>query len=147
MSEIPDNVLNPKLYQKAKDTVYPRYKRASAYRSMALVKEYIKLGGKYKNDGKTSKLDRWRKEEWVSVIHFLNGKVVKCGDDDIGNNACRPSKRIDSNTPTTIQELVKKFGIERMLKLAEVKIKNMNNTVNWNSAKIIGFKWDGKKYK
>ncbi len=134
--DIPDNVVNKKLYQKAKETVYPRYKRPSAYRSMALQKEYMRLGGKYKGEkkeAKMSKLERWRKEKWVSVKDYLNGKTVNCGDDEIGNNACRPTKRIDNRTPITIQEVIKKHTKSKVTKVVEQKIKNMNKTLNWNT--------------
>lgn len=135
-SEIPDNVINKKLYQKAINTVYPRYKRPSAYRSMALQKEYMKLGGKYKEpkkEPKMSKLERWRKEKWVSVKDYLEGKIINCGDDQIGNNACRPTKRVDSKTPITIQEVIKKHSKPKVKIAVDKKIKNMNKTLNWKT--------------
>jgi hypothetical protein len=135
MDKIPDNVLNPSLYKKAKAIVYPRYKRPSAYRSMALQKEYIKLGGKYSGEKKYS-LSAWRKEEWVSMKDYLKGKKVICGDDKIGNNACRPSKRISAKTPITADEVIKKHGKEAVQKAVNKKVKNMNLTLNWNTLKF-----------
>tara|TARA_Y100001972_G_scaffold129105_1_gene194208 strand:+ start:2557 stop:2964 length:408 start_codon:yes stop_codon:yes gene_type:complete len=134
MDKIPENVINKSLYKKARETVYPRYKRPSAYRSMALQKEYIRLGGKYTK--KTKGLSRWRDEKWVSVKDYLDGKTVACGDDEIGNNACRPTKRIDSKTPITIQEVIKKFGKAKVRQIVNKKIKNMDKTVNWNNLTI-----------
>jgi hypothetical protein len=52
---------NPKLYKQAKEIVYDRYDKPSAYRSMALVKLYKELGGTYTDDGKPKNLKRWEK--------------------------------------------------------------------------------------
>jgi hypothetical protein len=83
--------LNKKLYAKAKEIVYPRYKKPSAYRSGAVVKLYKELGGKFKdNNGRP--LARWFKEEWK----------------DVGNQSYpvyRPTKRISKDTPLTASEI------------------------------------------
>jgi len=134
MDNIPENVINKKLYNDAKRTVYPRYKRPSAYRSMALQKEYIRLGGKYKK--KTKGLATWRREKWVSVADYLKGKNIACGDDDIGNNVCRPTKRINASTPITIQEVIKKHGRDKVEKIIKRKIKNMKLRIDWNDLTI-----------
>lgn len=82
---------NKKLYEKAKEIVYPQYKKPSAYRSGAVIKKYKELGGRFKDDGER-KLRTWFKEEWK----------------DIGNNeypVFRPTKRITKNTPLTPDEI------------------------------------------
>ena len=71
--------------------------------------------------------ERWRKEKWVSVKDFLDGKIVACGSDKIGNNACRPTIRIDDKSPKTIQELLKIHG--------KTKIKNWIANGYWLSGK------------
>ena len=43
-------VLDKDIYQKAKTIVYDQYKKASAYRSGALVRKYKELGGRYSNE-------------------------------------------------------------------------------------------------
>jgi len=83
--------INKKLYEKAKEIVYPKYKKPSAYRSGAVIKLYKELGGKFKEQGER-KLKRWFKEEW----------------NDIGNKdypVYRPSRRITKDTPLTIKEI------------------------------------------
>lgn len=83
--------LNKKLYEKAKEIVYPRYKKPSAYRSGAVVKLYKEMGGKFKeNNGRP--LARWFREEWK----------------DVGNKAYpvyRPTKRVSKDTPLTASEI------------------------------------------
>ena len=87
------------LYEKVKKEIYAKYTKHSAYRSGALVKEYKKqfkdkYGNKepYKDDGKTKNLARWFKEQWT----------------DVGNKeypVYRPTKRVDKNTPLTVNEI------------------------------------------
>lgn len=83
--------INKKLYEKAKEIVYPQYKKPSAFRSGAVIKKYKELGGKFKEEGER-KLKRWFEEEWK----------------DIGNKdypVFRPSKRITKDTPLTPEEI------------------------------------------
>ncbi|ULY68424.1 cysteine protease [Essdubovirus chlorellae] len=83
--------INKKLYEKAKEIVYPQYKKPSAYRSGAVIKKYKELGGRFKDDGER-KLKRWFQEEWK----------------DWGNKeypVYRPSKRITKDTPLTPGEI------------------------------------------
>ncbi len=48
MSKIPDNVLNPKIYKKAKEEADKKFEdKTSAYKSMWISKKYKDLGGKY----------------------------------------------------------------------------------------------------
>jgi len=78
-------------YEKAKEIVYPRYKKPSAYRSGAVIKKYKELGGRFKDQGER-KLQRWFKEDWK----------------DYGNKeypVFRPTKRITKDTPLTPQEI------------------------------------------
>ena len=45
-------ILDKKLYEKVKKDIYSKYKKPSAYRSGALVKQYKKLGGRYSGNKK-----------------------------------------------------------------------------------------------
>lgn len=83
--------LNKKLYERAKDIVYPRYKKPSAYRSGAVVKMYKDMGGKFK-ESNGRPLARWFKEEWKDV-----------GDKEYP--VYRPTKRISKDTPLTAKEI------------------------------------------
>jgi len=134
-SPIPSNVLNPSLYRKARKEADSIYKRAGAYKNMFIVKKYKELGGKYSGK-KTNNLSKWRSEKWVSVKDYLSGKKIPCGEDSIGNNACRPTKRIDSKTPITIQEVIKKHGKKKVKEVISKKLRNMNLRINWNTMTI-----------
>lgn len=133
--EIPKNVVNKKLYQTAISTVYPKYKRPSLYRSMALQKEYIRLGGKYKGEKKQSG-KKWLNEAWIQVVPFLESqKIIKCGEGS-DSKGCRPTIRIDKKTPITIDELIKKHGKSKLLAFAKKKKKNMDLRANWSDLKF-----------
>jgi hypothetical protein len=136
---IPENVLNPELYKKAKETADKKYKKHGAYKSMFLVSEYKRLGGKYSGKKLAKKekgVTRWIEEEWIQVIPFLkNGKKIMCGS-GADKKGCRPSKRISDKTPITIQELLKIHSKELLIKLAEEKKKDMNKRINWKLGKI-----------
>ncbi len=129
--EIPKNVVNKKLYLSAISTVYPKYKRPSLYRSMALQKEYIRLGGKYRGE-KKQQGKKWLDEAWVQVVPFLESqKIVKCGEGS-DSKSCRPTIRIDNKTPITIKELIKKHGKSKLLAFAKKKKKNMDLRADWS---------------
>lgn len=83
---------NKQLYQDVTRYIDTIYKKPSAYRSGAIVKEYKRRGGTYVEDNQPKNLERWFKEKWV----------------DIGNKeypVYRPSIRINKNTPLTINEI------------------------------------------
>lgn len=135
-AKIPSNVLNPKLYREAKKIADKTYERHSAYKSMFIVSTYKKLGGKYSTKKDSGGVDRWNKEKWIQVVPFLeSGKRIACGSGD-NKKGCRPSKRVDKNTPITIQELIKKHGKAELLKAAKKKKANMNLRLNWGTLKF-----------
>ena len=65
-----------------------------------LVKEYKERGGGYSGDKSKGSLGRWFKEEWKNQRGETGYK--KKGD------VYRPTKRVNSKTPTTFKELSKK---------------------------------------
>ena len=134
-----DNILNPKLYEKAKKEADKVYSRHSAYKSMFISKKYKELGGKYKTTKKKSgSTDNWTKEEWIQVIPYLTkGEKIVCGLDNKKNKVCRPLKRINSNTPITINELLKLHKKEDLIKLGNRKIKDMDGRIFWKTLKFI----------
>ena len=119
-SKIPDNVVNKKLYSKIKSKINREVKRKKrrwgAYDSGRLVREYKKEGGKYKGKRKGkgkgkqsgSKLDRWYKEKWIDACKWP--KKSPCGRSKAkrGITYCRPSVKVNSQTPKTVQEFTKK---------------------------------------
>ncbi len=129
---------NKALYERAKKEIDKIYgTKTSAYRSMAIVKKYKTMGGTYSGNKSTSGTSQWLKEKWVKVQDYINGKSVACGYNDRNKHACRPSVRINSKTPITIQEVLKKHGKAKTLELAKAKQKDASKTrVNWVDATI-----------
>lgn len=129
--EVPENVLNPVLYRRARKIADETYKRNSAYKSMFIQKKYQDLGGKYKGKKNMKGVTKWNSEKWVQVVPFLEeDKRIPCG---FGSNSkgCRPTVRVDSNTPSTIQQLIKKHSKTKLLKFAKDKKRDMNKRLNW----------------
>lgn len=129
---VPNNVLNPSLYLKAKREADEKYQRpTSAYKSMYISKRYQEMGGKYKGK-KESLTGRWRKEEWVQIIPYVEDKKkVPCGDDNKKNKACRPLKKVSKDTPMTMKEITDKYGKKKVVSLAKKKNKNMSGRLDW----------------
>ena len=98
--------VDDQLYQKAKQK-YNDMKH-SAYKSGLIVKEYkrlfeIKYGSSkqpYTGNKSKGNLTRWYKEQWRSD----DGKKTYSNKSSV----FRPTKRINSKTPTTYSELTKK---------------------------------------
>jgi len=135
---IPDNVINKKLYKQVKNEADKIYKRpTSAYKSMWISKTYQNRGGKYKGK-KRSLTQRWREEKWIQVIPYIkNGEEIICGSDNRLNKVCRPLLRVDDKTPITIKELQKIYTDKQILKLATMKINDMKGRVMWKQNKFI----------
>jgi hypothetical protein len=111
---------NTKLYESVKKYVYHKIPKHSAYRSGIVVKLYKKLGGTYKTIGHFTKenpppLTRWFQEEWkdVSPKKYMSSKHYPL---------YRPTKRVNSKTPTTLNE-IPKSNLEKQYKLKQ-KIKH-----------------------
>ena len=134
-----DNILNKDLYKKAVKQADETYKKPSAYKSMYIQKIYKELGGKYKNNkNKNASTTRWNKEKWIQVIPYLkNGEKITCGMSNKKTKVCRPLKRINKNTPITIDELLKLHSQADLIKLANKKNKNMSGRVYWKTLKFI----------
>lgn len=144
--KIPDNVCNPVLYKRAYETIDQRYGRqTSAYRSMAIVTEYKRIGGKYKekrvvDPRQREGLQRWLDEEWIIVLPYVTtGKRIPCGSMKSlrREHACRPLYKVDpSRTPLTIQEVLNLHGKNKVMKLARAKkraphVKQKKVRVDW----------------
>lgn len=138
--KIPDNVTNTTLYKRAYDKVTGIYgQQTSAYRSMAIVTEYKRLGGRYKESKKKKSvrqpgLKRWLHEQWIMVRPYaLEGKVIPCGTRSRRRHACRPLVRVTKKTPPTIGEILVKHGKDKTLRLARSKQQKGSESVriNW----------------
>lgn len=94
---------NINLYNQAKEIIFNRYKKNSAYRSGAIIKLYKSMGGTFEDDNKEKPLKRWFKERWQDV------SIIK------GYPVYRPTKKISNKTPLTINEIDKKNLIEQSI--------------------------------
>jgi hypothetical protein len=123
-------------YKKAKLEADKTYEKHSAYKSMFIAKLYKQYGGKYKDSSKKdTKLSTWRQERWIVVETYLKeGKKIACGSEKAPNiHACRPSKRINKNTPTTIDSLIELHGKKKLLEL--VALKKKGKRINWEKGR------------
>jgi hypothetical protein len=127
---------NSTAYKKAKRDADAKYEKHSAYKSMYISKRYKELGGKYKdNTKKDTKLSTWRKERWVVVETYLKeGKKIACGSEKAPNvHSCRPTKRINKDTPTTLDSLIELHGKKKLLEL--VALKKKGKRINWEKGR------------
>lgn len=104
--------LDKKLYNKVKEEADKIYNKSSAYKSGYIVKTYKNLGGQYEDDNKEKTLKRWFKENWQDVNPF---KTVS------SYPVYRPTKRINKNTPLTIQEIDKNNLIKQSKEKQKIK--------------------------
>jgi hypothetical protein len=137
--KLPSNVLNPLLYRYAYDKVTRIYgTQTSAYRSMAIVKAYKQLGGKYAGTQRGGALQRWLRERWTMVRPYvLEQKVVPCGNHARRKHACRPLVRVTQKTPMTVKEVLAKHGKAKAVRLAHTKhtLGSENTRIDWNAGK------------
>jgi hypothetical protein len=128
--------LNKSLYNKVLNEARSKFKRfPSLYASSWISREYQSRGGKYKTPvGYKSKQKRWYDEQWVQIIPFVkDGKKIDCGSPNKDTKACRPLKKVSKDTPPTMSEIVKKYGKEKVLKLAGQKNRDMKGRLSWVS--------------
>ena len=94
------------LYEEAREYIFSKYKKSSAYRSGALVKRYKQLFAKkhpdkepYLNDRKPKNIKRWFEEKWIDVNPLLGKNNPK------DYPLYRPTKMINSMTPSLVSEI------------------------------------------
>jgi hypothetical protein len=101
--------INKELYNRVKEMATKKFSSPTgAYRSMWIVKKYKSMGGKYKDDDKPKKLNKWLDEKWVNVTAKKEGGgYEKCGtrSKDGKYPLCRPSVNVSSETPKRVQDI------------------------------------------
>jgi hypothetical protein len=138
ITKVPENVVNKSLYIKIREKVKKSVKVwPSAYASGLVVKEYKKAGGKYLQKTGTSKkssdLKRWYNEKWINVCYYP--KIVNCGrkkTEEKNYPYCRPLYKINSKTPTTVKEIINKYGKEKLKELCNKKRKDSKKRILLN---------------
>lgn len=129
-----ENIINKKLYEQIKEEAKTKFKRfPSLYASAWIQKTYKERGGKYKTPKEDkNNINQWFNEKWVQILPYVkNNNIVLCGEDNKDTKACRPLKRVNKNTPLTMDEIIEKWGKKKVIELAELKNKNMKGRLNW----------------
>ena len=65
------------------------------------------------------------------------GKIIECGDKNKETKACRPSIRVNKDTPITIQELLELHSVDDIIKAAEKKNADMDGRLMWKDLKFV----------
>jgi hypothetical protein len=135
--------IQKEIYAKAKTIINQKYgTKTSAYRSMALVKKYKSMGGKYRDDtkaessatsrrasgGGSRKTTRWLNEKWVNLnAPKKDGGYEECGtrSKDGKYPLCRPSRTVSSDTPKRFQDISK--SRINAVNLKKQKLQNKGN--------------------
>ena len=90
--------LDMKLYNDIKNKVWKMYDKPSAYRSGMLVKLYRESGGRYSGDkDKDEGFSLWFASKWLNQRGEVGYKYK--------SDVYRPTVKVSSKTPTTVQEL------------------------------------------
>ena len=131
-----ENAIDKTLYKQVVKDAKKKFETwPSAYASMWVQREYQRLGGEYTK--KDTGLKDWRRERWIQLLPLLkDGKIVVCGDDNKETKACRPSVRVNKDTPITIQELLELHSVEDIIKAAEKKNKDMEGRMMWKELRF-----------
>ena len=106
--------IDTQLYTIAKHKADTLYSKSSAFKSGYIVKTYKELGGRYKADDSDKNLERWYQEKWQNL--------------NIGHNkypVMRPTVRINSHTPLTVNEIDKK-NLKKQIKEKQLIKGNKN---------------------
>lgn len=137
MKNVPvDKRLYNTVVQEAKDRflVWP-----SAYASGWVVKTYKARGGTYysptltRNGYKERPLQRWYNQNWVDVCYFLETGIKRpCGRRNASWQEypyCRPEKRLSTDTPKTLDQVVRTHGRKKLGQLCRRKKQNPSNRI------------------
>lgn len=128
--------LDKKIYEKAQEIADKTYKKNSAYKSMFTISKYQELGGRINPKAKKkSGTEKWNKEIWKNLTPLATGNIKNikdlpaCGMKGKKQgklpSICRPTKKIDSKTPTLAQQY-SKAQIKKAL-----EIKKKGKTIKW----------------
>jgi hypothetical protein len=108
------------LYEEARDYIFSKYKKNSAFRSGAVVKHYKQMFAKkhpnkqpYIDDRKPKNIKRWFAEKWIDVNPTIGKRK--------GYPVYRPTKKVNSHTPTLLSEiphseLIKQYKLKQIYK-------------------------------
>jgi hypothetical protein len=103
---------DPKLYSRVKQIINTRYKKPSAFRSMAYIKEYKRRGGRFISDHRPKNLLRWMKEKWRDVNPNRTRRSYP---------VFRPTVRISRKTPLTAAEIPRRVLVQQSRRKQRIK--------------------------
>lgn len=128
--------LDKDIYNRAKKLADEKYKKHSAYKSMYMMEQYEKLGGRINKNLKKSGTDKWLNENWKNLTPIAMGiesnikNLTACGEkhpkQKKNPTICRPTKKVNKDTP----KLAQSFSKSQIKKALEIKKKG--NRINWN---------------
>lgn len=128
--------LDKDIYNRAKKLADEKYKKHSAYKSMYMMEQYEKLGGRINKNLKKSGTATWNKEKWVNLSAIAMGiesnikNLTACGEkhpkQKKNPTICRPTKKVNKDTP----KLAQSFSKSQIKKALEIKKKGKR--INWN---------------
>ena len=128
--------LDKDIYNRAKKLADEKYKKHSAYKSMYMMEQYEKLGGRINKNLKKSGTATWNKEKWVNLSAIAMGiesnikNLTACGQkhpkQKKNPTICRPTKKVNKDTPNLAQS----FSKSQIKKALEIKKKGKR--INWN---------------
>jgi hypothetical protein len=134
--KINEKYLDKDIYTRAKRKIDMEHKKHSAFKSMAILKEYKSMGGRIKEGTGKKGTTKWLKEDWRNLTPYTTGKVTsiaktpKCGvkgEDQKLPSICRPTKKVDSKTP----QLAQTYSKTQLKKALEQKKKG--KTIQWKN--------------
>ena len=125
--------LDKDIYNRAKKLADKKYEKHSAYKSMYLVEEYERLGGKINTKLKKSgtATEKWKNLTPIAMgIESKIKNLTPCGEkhpkQKTNPTICRPTIKINKNT-TSLAQSFTKSQIKKAL-----EIKKKGNRINWN---------------
>ena len=125
---IPKRFEDPEIYVRAKAKADKVHSKPSAYKSMFIMEEYLRMGGRVKSS--KNGLRKWLNEEWKNLTPYSMGLVTldkspACGqkhpDQGVKPSVCRPKDQAKNYTKKQVQEAV--------------RIKETGSVIQWSKLK------------
>ena len=129
-----DDILINKIKQEAKN----KFINQGIYKDAYIIKNYIKHLGEFGDN--TFEMDYFKRiinflaEKWINVELYLEEHKISDLEELQHAKCTRPLLRVNSDTPITINEILKLHGKKKILDI--IKMKKSNERINWRLCKI-----------
>lgn len=126
--KIPEKFLDEQIYLAAKHSADQVHSKPSAYKSMFIMEEYKRMGGKIDESKSKHGLRKWIDEDWRNLTPYSMGLTSldnspKCGQKHAKQgkipSVCRPKKEMKNYSKTQIAKAV--------------RIKERGETISWKT--------------